>query len=268
MPITSLHQLESALHQAAKHLMAAAGKDERLTPREFRQKIGTLSGEMRDLTEVLYRFIVEIDKQGANHITEKDIETAVARVKVEIFPHYAVSENVMGALGQKAVKEIAPKNALTLATQLYQTARATQVLPAAQVFQMVQSYTQNLFFDHLGSEASMSLEAVHIPSNLTMLTKATFGEALGLNPDDPAQAIERYQDAASLLPVFVKQHLDFGLEEQAQALVDVMQENLRHIVVAVLGEDNGEVDPQHPVYVIGLGADGSLVGFKSFVIWT
>lgn len=265
---TSLHQLETALHEAAKHLMRAAGQDERLSPREFRQKITTLSGEMRDLVEALYQFVIDIDKQGANHITERDIENAVAQIKAEIFPHYVVAESVLDENGQKSVKALAPKTALNLAFQLYQTARENQLIPPAHLFQMIKSLSEGLFFDHLGSESAEPIEAVHINCNLTSLNQEFFAQALGLEPNKPEEAIERYRDAAFLLPIFVRQHLDAGLEEQAQAMVELMQVHLRQIVVAVLGEDSSEVGPQHPVYVLGLASDGSLLGFRSKVIWT
>jgi len=266
--MVNLQMMETALWDAARHLMRAAGADERLTPREFRKKINALSGEMRDLTEALYRFVVEIDREGANHITEKDIEKAIARIKTEIFPQYAIAENVMDEQAQKTVQAIAPKTALNLALQVYQTAWFSMVLPAAQVFQQIQAYTEGLFFDYLGSEASIQIEAVHVPSNLTMLTQDTFAQALGLDQDKPEQMIERYREAASFFPIFIHQHMDIGLEEQARQVVEVMQKNLRQHIIAVIGQDSYEVDSQHPVYVVGLAGDGSLVGFKSLVIWT
>ena len=80
MTNTTIQSIDAALQEAAKHLMRAAGQDEKLSTREIRQKLNSLSGEMRDLTEALYLFVVEIDKQGANHIMEKDIEQAIVKV--------------------------------------------------------------------------------------------------------------------------------------------------------------------------------------------
>lgn len=269
MPSTSLQMLDMALQEAAKQLLHAAGQDEHLSAREFRQKLATLSGEMRDLTEALYLFVVELDHQGANNITETDIEKTIHRVKTEIFPQYAIAEQVLDEAAQQTVQAIAPKTALTLALQLYQTARAPQVLPADQVFQAIQSYTPNLFFDYLGSEASMPLEAVHIPATLTILTQETFAAALGLDSSQPAGMIARFREATTFFPIFVRQHLDFGLDGQAQSVVDVMENNLHQISLVVTGEDSDRFgQAQHPLYAMGLAADGSLVGFKSVVIWT
>jgi Nuclease A inhibitor-like protein len=268
MPYTSLFMLETALNEAAKHLMRAAGQDERLSPREFRNKLTTLSGEMRDLTEILYKFVVEIDKQGANHITETDIENAVARIKKEIFPHYVIEEIVLDDDGQGEIMSIAPKSGLDLALQLYQTARAAQVLRASEVFEFIQSYTEDLIFDAFGSEGSAGIEAFRLDTNLTALTKETFATALGLDQQNPKEVVERFQDAGSFLPLFARKQLDFELEEQAQALIEIMEENLRQIAVAIIGADDYSVDAKHPVYVVGLAGDGSLVGFKSVVIWT
>ncbi|MBU6340171.1 MAG: hypothetical protein KGS48_01645 [Bacteroidetes bacterium] len=268
MTFTTFQMMDAALVEASKHLMRAAGQDEKLSPREIRQKLNALSGEMRDLVEVLYAFVVEIDAQGANHITEKDIEAAVARVKKEIFPNYAVSELVLGETEQNTVKAIAPKNALRLALQLYQTARSSQILPAVQVFEQIHGLTKDLFFDYLGSEGSMPLEAVHIPVNLVQLTQESVAQALGLDQDKPAEFIERYREADSFFPVFVRQHADFGLDQQAQALSNLMSHNLRQLIIVVQGKDDYSVGAEHPVYVIGLANDGSLVGFKSTVIWT
>jgi Nuclease A inhibitor-like protein len=268
MPYTSFQMLETALHEAAKHLMRAAGQDERLTPREFRNKLTTLSGEMRDLTESLYKFVVEIDKQGANHITEKDIEAAVARIKKEIFPHYVIDEIVLDDDGQDEIMDIAPKSGLDLALQLFQTARASQVLRASEVFIYIESYAEGLIFDAFGSEAAAYIEAFHLDTNLTALTKETFAQALGLDQQDPKEVVERFQEAVSFFPLFERKQPEFELQEQAEALIDIMQENLRQIAVAIIGADNSSGDAEHPVYVVGLAGDGSLVGFKSVVIWT
>ena len=268
MTNTTIQSIDAALQEAAKHLMRAAGQDEKLSTREIRQKLNSLSGEMRDLTEALYLFVVEIDKQGANHITEKDIELAVAKVKVEIFPKYVVSEHVMSEKDQDNLKELAPKTGINLAHQLYQTARSAQVIPAAQVFVQIQGLTKDLFFDYLGSEASMPIEAVHIPSNLTVLSETTFAAALGLEQNKPEEVIARYREAQTFFPIFVRQHMDFWLDIQAQAIVDLMVKNLRQHILVVQGEDNSSIGAEHPVYVVGLADDGSLVGFKSIVIWT
>lgn len=268
MPLINLQQLEASLQDAAKHLMRAAGQDERLSPREFRQKMSSLSGEKRDLAEALYHFIVDIDKQGANHITENDIEAGVKRVISEIFPHYAVSEQVMSGTSQKAVGQIAPKTALHLAFQLYQTALSGTVLDAAQVFAYVKSYQDGLFFDYLGSESSEAIEAIHIPCNISNLTAESFAEALGLDQNNPEEVVERFREANSFFPIFVHQHWNADLGEQAQALVDVLTQNLRQHAMAVVGADNRTVDSRHPVYVVGLASDGSLLGFKSYVVWT
>ncbi len=268
MTNTTIQSIDAALQEAAKHLMRAAGQDEKLSTREIRQKLNSLSGEMRDLTEALYLFVVEIDKQGANHITEKDIEHAIVKVKAEIFPKYVVSEHVMSEKDQDNLKELAPKTGINLAHQLYQTARSGQVIPAAQVFVQIQGLTQDLFFDYLGSEASMPIEAVHIPSNLTVLSETTFAAALGLEQNKPEEVIARYREAQTFFPIFVRQHMDFGLDIQAQAIVDLMVKNLRQHILVVQGEDNSSIGAEHPVYVVGLADDGSLVGFKSIVIWT
>ncbi len=268
MASVNVHMMETALWEAAKHLFRAAGSDERLSPREFRQNIKSVKGEMRDLVEALYRFVVEIDKEGANHITEKDIENAIERIKADIFPQYAVAENVLDEQAQKTVQAIAPKSALNLALQVYQTTRATQVLPAAQVLLQIKAQTEGLFFDYLGSEGSNPIMATHIPANMTLLTQESFAEALNLDQNIPKEVIERYRDAASFFPIFIQQHMDFGLDGQARQIVEVMQNNLRQHTIAVIGQDGSEIGSQHPVYVVGLAGDGSLVGFKSVVIWT
>jgi hypothetical protein len=268
MEMTTLAMIEAALHEAAKHLIRAAGQDERLSPREFRQKLDAISGEMRDLTDALYRFVVEIDKQGANHITERDIEQAVLRVKQDIFPKFVISEYVIDEEAHGEIQEMAPRSGVTLAHQLYQTAQMALVLPPSQVYNYISAYAEGLVFDALGSEGAHPIEAVRIEANLSVLNRETFAQALGLEADKPSEVIERWRDGDSFLPLFPQQQPYYELAEQAEALVDTMTENLRQIVVAVIGEDNYDVSSEHPVYVLGLAADGSLVGFKSIVIWT
>jgi hypothetical protein len=114
----------------------------------------------------------------------------------------------------------------------------------------------------------MPIEAVHIPSNLTVLSETTFAAALGLEQNKPEEVIARYREAQTFFPIFVRQHMDFGLDIQAQAIVDLMVKNLRQHILVVQGEDNSSIGAEHPVYVVGLADDGSLVGFKSIVIWT
>jgi hypothetical protein len=61
---------------------------------------------------------------------------------------------------------------------------------------------------------------------------------------------------------------------RAMELVRVMKAQLRDIAVALIGSGNPEdypglhYDAQHPLYVVGIDADGNLVGLKSAVVWT
>jgi hypothetical protein len=44
--------------------------------------------------------------------------------------------------------------------------------------------------------------------------------------------------------------------------------NLREISVVLLGSYDPEQGAEYPVYIVGIDADGNLVGLKSAVIWT
>ena len=138
-----------------------------------------------------------------------------------------------------------------------------------ELFNQIKTLSTDLFFDDLGSESSEAIEAVHIPANIIDLTPESFAQALQLNADNPQDFITRFLPAERILTRFSNQFYRADLNEKALQMVQLMQVNLQQHTLIVLGKDYDEnVGAEHPVYVVGVADDGSLVGFKSKVIWT
>lgn len=263
----NLAQLDAALDQAATNILEAAGDDPFVSRKDIRDKLKTLDGNIKILTDTLYRFILEREGEVNVRVTKKDVDAALEVVRGEIFPLLAIDSSVIREEDQGGLTEIAKKTALPLTFGLYDTANESAVIPAEEVFQIIKDNQEGLFLDNFGSEAGIPISAIHIEGPVADLTAETLSNALGLNPEDPAEKVEQFFDATPFLPVFIRQHLDFGFELQAEAVVNAMQNNLRDINVAIIGEEFSR-DSNHPTYVVGVASDGSLVGFDSFVVWT
>ena len=145
----------------------------------------------------------------------------------------------------------------------------TRLFSAKEVAALIANNTVDLFFDDFGSESSQPVEAFYHETKVELLNATTFQETLGLPVDDPQFKVARFISADEVLAYFADLHRPFELDKKAAFIVDLMMQNLTQIAVIILGEDYHEdVAPAHLVYVIGVGKEGSLAGFKSQVIWT
>ena len=54
----------------------------------------------------------------------------------------------------------------------------------------------------------------------------------------------------------------------AKPLVDFMTSQLQDLQVIVIGADDYDHDAEHPVFIVGTAPDGTVVGFRSTVVWT
>jgi hypothetical protein len=267
MPRLTLQNLLDTLHQAAEDLRAAAGPDGQLSRQDFHRVIENKAGNERALLEAFYRFLREEDQRNMR-ITREVLERGVRLMEDKILPQFELAPGGLSLTETETIRSYG-EDVLPLAFQLKRAAQGTEYQNPMQLLEQLQTYTPELFFDDLGSEGSQPIEAIHLPAHLTDLTPETFAKALHLNTTDPKEAIARFVPAEVHFTKFIAQHYSFDLDSQAQAVVNLMKENLRQNTVIVLGEDHhDEVPPQHPVYVVGVAEDGSLLGFRSAVIWT
>jgi hypothetical protein len=135
----------------------------------------------------------------------------------------------------------------------------------------------DLIFDGLATEATdATLTSVHIPgSNLSTSTRAGVLEALakiGVRVTDPDAEIPVCMPAASYDPEYGPDRGFFrelyGDQAKIKELEALMTTQLKDLKVVVIGPDDGSYDAVHPLYIIGTARDGSVVGLKSYVVWT
>ena len=142
-------------------------------------------------------------------------------------------------------------------------------LSSNDVAALIANNTVDLFFDDFGSESSQPVEAFFQEAQIETLDEATFRQVLNLPIDDPQYKITQFLSAEEVLAYFEEIHRPLEFGKKAAFIVELMQQNLTQISVVVLGEDyHEEVPPEHFVYVVGVGKEGCLAGFKSQVIWT
>lgn len=264
----TFQNLLDVLHNTADHLKDAAGEDKIISRKDLREKLQELSGGEQAFLDVFFQFLKELEESDRGRVTTSDVDRGVEMIKEHLLPHYELSPDDLSAGEAEDMSDALPMG-LALGVQLKRTAEEENNLSSEEIFNLLNELTPDLFFDYLGSEASEPIEAVQVEVDIRSLTPETFAKALNLDANDPKDKIERFVDAEPFFLVFVEQHAQFGLEEQAAAIAGLMQDQLEQNKIVVLGEDyNPNVPPDHPVYVVGVAEDGQLVGFKSKVIWT
>ncbi|MFN7117741.1 MAG: nuclease A inhibitor family protein [Saprospiraceae bacterium] len=267
MPRLTVQDLLNTLHQAAQEMRAAAGSDGQLSRQDFNRIIEDKTGNERTLLEAFYRFLREEDQRNMR-ITRDLLARGEKFIQEKIITQFELAPGGLSLQETNAIKALG-EDPLALAFQLKRAASGMEYKSPVELFTQIQELTPDLFFDDLGSEGSQPLEAVHIAANVVELTPDSFAKALKLNAEDPKDAVARFVPAEEHFIKFIAQHYSFELDAKATTLVHLMKDHLRQNTVIVLGEDYHEdVPPQHPVYVVGVADDGSLIGFKSLVIWT
>lgn len=264
-----LKDLNNNLDWAKAKLLEAAEKDGIVSRQDFRDLLETLEdGSKARFLELLYQFFRKLeDDRPRMRVTREVIEHGVAFIKEEILPQFEIAD-FFTVVAKQDISNI-HAYALPLANQLRRTAEDGKGLLAEDVANRIATFTADLFFDDFGSESSAPIEAFYQTAELEELTPTGFAESLGLDPDNPADVIASFTEADEAFMVFIDQHYRFGLAEKAIAIVDLMQANLQQAHVIILGEDyNPSVPDEHPTYVVGVGKDGGLAGFRTMVVWT
>lgn len=259
------HHVHAALDRAAAHIVAAGGDDGRVS----RRYLEGLRGAERGLVAMLYRFTDHRDAAPGAQVTRSDVEATVAYTKAKLVDAYDLNRN---GLSQAEIERISTtaKLAVSLARALKRQAVEDSIDAGAQLADEIGQLTPGLIFDDFGTEGtSEGFTAVHREASLDPLAPldaATVAVTLGLDANDPAQAIVRFiTDLDDFFADLRELHrqLEQAPWTRADALVDLMQASLRSTVAAIVG-----LEPQLPVYIVGVAPDGDLVGLRSTVIWT
>jgi len=267
-PPLTLLDLQNALNRIRQQLLIAAGKDGMVSKNDLRQVMDEAATETERLFyRVFYNFIKDLENRPNMRVTEEVIDQGIQFIEERLFPHFELTSQ----FSEKAAQQLhaAHPQGYSLSVQLQRLA-SQMILPSTRMIaERIAQLTDGLIFDDFGSEADQPIKSFYLEADLQELTPKTFVTAMGLDPEDPKNAVARFVDAEEAFWLFIDLQRFTKKITEAQQIVDLMRTSLVRNSVIILGEDyNPEVPPQHPVYVIGLGSDGDLAGFESQVIWT
>jgi len=262
----AISDVHAALERAAEQLRSAAGPVGIVSRRDVRTRLQGLEGAERAIVDVLYRFIDGRDAARSARVTKSDIDATVAHVRTELIDRLDLDQNGLSA------DEIARMSELgKLAVALARTLKDATAPGGKALAEQLASLANGLWLDDFGSEGGEGFTAFHAAADLSELTPDTFRAALGLTADRPEHEIVRFEAADRFFERFIHQLIDQDMPElrdKAVELVRVMKTHLRALTVAVIGRDDPALGAVHPAYVVGIDADGDLVGLKSGVVWT
>ena len=266
MPRIAKADLFAALERAANHIRAASSEGGYTTRPDMRRKLRELRGIDRLLTDVLYRFIDHHNGKVGAHIEEDNLAQSLTFLRKELISLYDLDRNRLSGEESTNMAQVG-QMCVQLARQLKRAAQQEADLHPAELAEKLGELAEGLVFDDYASESAENLEPFFQAESLSHLTESSFSQALELDPVDPRQVIERKLPAAGWIERFVDvQHPD--KRAAAVELVETMKAHLYDLVVIILGEDEPELNPAHPVYVVGLTRKGNIVGLKSQVVWT
>ena len=264
----TLQNLRDILHETRDKLLTAGGEDGIVSRRDLKKLVEAEPSEVkRNFLEFFYSFLRQLEDRPRSRVTRDVIERGITFIEDAIFPHFEIHSEFSAQTKQR-ISQPHPA-AYAFSQQLLRVASSTPMLSSLQLSEEIAALTDNLFFDDLGSEASEPIQAFYQQTNIQTLSPESFAATMTLDLNNPAEKVERFRPAEEILKNFVDIHFSFDLDGQAQSIVDLMKTHLTQLTVIVLGEDyNINVSAEHPTFVVGVGADGDLVGFRSIVVWT
>ena len=271
MPRISKSDVYAALDRAAEHMLSAAEGDMTITRRGIRSKLRTLSGVEKALVDIFYRFMDHRTPNTEGIITSADIEGAIRYAKEKMIDKYDL--NRIG-LSKKEIEEMSTtgKLAVALARQLKRASATWPTLEPEALAKYLGEISEGLFFTSYANEGDSTYKAFYRKAELIELTAEAFAQVMNLDQNNPEEIVwiindadDFFQEEAHMFDIEGFYNEDFV---QHRDLAEVMQGRLHDIKVIVIGEDSFDVNPQHPVYIVGIAEDGSLVGLETHTIWT
>ena len=269
MALVTINDLDNTLEKACDTLLSAANGDGIVSREDFQRLLDQTEDAMEQaFLAFFYDFLIQLEDRPNVRVTREVIDNGIVFIKNEIMPNFEVKLRFTEKTNQK----IAQIHALAfpMADELLKITDYRQTLSPLEVSEQIAPYTYpgELFFDDFGSEAAIPITSFFLEYSNPILSPRAFAAALGLDPDEPKGIASRYEPAGLILERFIDKHND-ALKPKARAVVELMEENLSDLTAIVLGEEyTPDYDSNHPVYVVGIGRNGNLAGFESFVVWT
>ncbi len=255
------------LEKAIQELTISAGEDGIISRADVRTKLMELDEATYRLVVLLYRFLLSVESGSSKRITIKDVEWTHNLLKQLMIARMDTEESFI--TGEEVYYIQQPARIMVeLARAVKETAKEQMSPETNEIFKRLEALSIHLIFDFFGSEADMPVEAIHIEKKVEELTPEAVAKALELDQSNPSEVIYRFEAASSrFYGMFTDLHNSFEIPE-AKEVLDILQEQLEDTSVIIQGEDNASVDSEHPVYILGIAPDQSLLGLRSAVIWT
>ncbi len=266
-------EVHAAVDRAAAQLLDAAGPDGIVSRKDIRTKLLALEGKERELVDSLYRFVDRRDGQRSARMTRRDIDDALAYIRKELVDRFDLDNNGLSEDEVARMSELGK-----LAVSLARTLKDVTGDKGESLDQQLKTLASGgIYFDNcFGTESAVDVAFFQAEGTLSQVTPDTFRSALKLK-DGPQEEIVRFEPAEQALQAIARTYWDDpDLEEddkrtaaQARQLVDLMKTHLRDVHAVILGRNDPElVGSNHPLYIVGLDSAGSLMGLKTYVIWT
>jgi hypothetical protein len=266
-------EVRAAVDRAAAQLLDAAGADGIVSRKDIRTKLLSLEGKERELVDSLYRFIDRRDDKRSARMTRRDIDDALAYIREELVDRFDLDNNGLSEDEVARMSELG-KLAVSLARTLKDVTGNTDESLARQLKSLTAS---GIYFDNcFGTEGGVDIQFFQAEAKLSQVSADTFRSTLGLK-SGPEEEIVRFEPAEQALQAIARTYWDDpDLEEddkrtaaQARKLVELMKTQLRDTHAVILGRNDPElVGSNHPLYIVGLDSSGSLLGLKTYVVWT
>lgn len=271
MALLTINDLQNTLDNTRETLLSATDGDGIVSREDFEQLSDETEDQLeKDFLRIFYHdFLLKLDDKSGVRVTAALIDRGMDFIHEQIVPHLSIE--ITSSRQTEENIAIQHDEAFEISHKLLTFTKDNVALNAHELRDQIGALSEGLYFDDLGSEAAIAINAFFLEHLYLAISPESFIHDLGLDPASPQAAVSRFLDrggAGLILHRFIDKH-EGELRDKARAVVKLMEENLTDIKVITLGEPNlGAYDSEHPLYVIGRGKDGNIAGFESRVIWT
>ncbi len=268
MALITVNDLRNTLEDTRATLLSATSGDGMVSRDDLKRLLQQTEDPLqRRFLEIFYGFLIKLENRPRMRVTEEVIDRGILFIQEQIIPNFEIKTSFTLRTDQQIAQ--IHESAFPMAMELIRITADRTTLAPREVSQQIAPLTEGLLFDDYGSEAGIAIEPFFLVHPAPALTSDSFTQALGVDPNTPKGAVARFESADRVLLTFVEQHVRSGLADRARHIVELMQANLSSHQIIILGIDNHpDLESNHPVYVVGIGQNGNLAGFKSTVIWT
>lgn len=260
-------KVHAALEKVAQNILDSAGDDPIVSRKDIRRKLKDLAGTEQLLTSIFYRFIDHRDSKPGARITKKDIDETLDYAKEKLVDAYDINNNGLSA-AEIAKMSLTARLAVRYAKLQDQGGGA---LTTDMLYDRLIELGDGLYFPAWANEMNSHLSVFRKDADLQTLTKENFSSTLGLDPSNPAEAIEIWQQGRSRYEWIFEVYADFDQLtdlESFKTLHVFMEKHFTHITHIVVGRDGLRPDSEYPVYFVGLSPEGDILGFETTTVWT